>query len=340
MEKVVTEKNTKAEIVKAYDALLKKVQEEKSNIPKQVQDEKKKNEIIEKVTDVSNEGIAKGIANLKSSLIHSLDELQAHLSNEFKKLEEIRAAIAVEKQSLEDLYSLSANTDSLAAMLLAQKEKKESFETSMKEKEEAFNREMNEKKVLWEEAKTKQKTEEKEYWDELTKRRKREDDEYHYNLKIARQKEKDEYETQKAQLEKELIDKKYAFEQEISQREQAVKMAETELNGLRKETAGFPGELEKALKAKEQEVTNALQNKYEFEMKLSNKQNESEIRLRDQMIESLQQKKQEMQAQLKEYSDKANRAEEGVKDIALKAIESAAKIKTFGERPDTVSNKE
>ncbi|MEA4904296.1 MAG: hypothetical protein VB075_15975 [Petrimonas sp.] len=47
-----------------------------------------------------------------------------------------------------------------------------------------------------------------------------------------------------------------------------------------------------------------------------------------------------MQAQLKEYSDKANRAEEGVKDIALKAIESAAKIKTIAERPDAVSNKE
>ncbi len=337
---MVTEKNTKAEILEAYDALLKKVQEDKNNIPKQVQEEKKKKEIVDKITNVSSEGISQGIANLKSSLITSLDELQTHLVSEFKKLEEIQAAIAVEKQYLEDLYSLSANTDSLAAMLLVQKEKKEAFETSMKEREEAFNREMDEKKVLWEEAKAKQKAEEKEYLDDLTKRRKREEDEYQYNLKITRQKEKDEYETKKAQLEKELIDRKNAFEQEISQREQAVKMAETELNGLRKETAEFSGELEKALKAKEQEVTNALKNKYEFEIKLSNKQNEAEIRLRDQMIESLQQKIQEMQAQLKEYGDKANRAEEGVKDIAMKAIESTAKIKTFTERPETVSSKE
>jgi hypothetical protein len=337
---MVTEKNTKAEILEAYDALLKKVQEEKNNIPKQVQEEKKKKEVVDKVAQVSSESISQDIANLKSSLITSLDELQTHLVNEFKKLEEIRAAIAVEKQYLEDLYSLSANTDSLAAMLVVQKEKKEAFETSMKEREEAFNREMNEKKVLWEETKAKQKAEEKEYLDDLTKRRKREEDEYQYNLKISRQKEKDEYETKKAKLEKELIDRKTAFEQEISQREQAVKMAETELNNLRKETAEFPSELEKALKAKEQEVTNALKSKYEFEIKLSNKQNEAEIRLRDQMIESLQQKIQEMQAQLKEYGDKANRAEEGVKDIAMKAIESAAKIKTFAERTETMSNKE
>ncbi|HCC85450.1 MAG: hypothetical protein XD92_1647 [Proteiniphilum acetatigenes] len=337
---MVTEKSTKAEILKAYEALLKKVQEEKSNIPKQVQEEKKKKEIVDKVTEVSHDGITQGIAHLKSSLATSLDELEAQLSSEFKKLEEIRAAIAVEKQYLEDLYSLSANTDSLAAMLLVQKEKKEDFETSMKEKEEAFNREMNEKKALWEEAKARQKAEEKEYLDDLTKRRKREEDEYQYNLKITRQKEKDDYEAKKAQLEKELIDRKNAFEQEISQREQAVKMAEAELNDLRKQAAGFPGELEKALKAKEQEVTNVLKNKYEFEIKLSGKQNEAEIRLRDQMIESLQQKIQEMQTQLKEYGDKANRAEEGVKDIAMKAIESAAKMKPFAERPEPVSSKE
>jgi len=39
---MVTEKNTKAEILEAYDALLKKVQEDKNNIPKQVQEEKKR----------------------------------------------------------------------------------------------------------------------------------------------------------------------------------------------------------------------------------------------------------------------------------------------------------
>jgi hypothetical protein len=40
-----------------------------------------------------------------------------NLLEEFKKLEDIRAAIAVEKQNMEDLYSLSATTDLLAAMI-------------------------------------------------------------------------------------------------------------------------------------------------------------------------------------------------------------------------------
>ena len=56
------------------------------------------------------------------------------------------------------------------------------------------------------------------------------------------------------------------------------------------------------------------------------KQNEADIRLKDQTIGSLQEKIKEQQEQLKEYTDKANRTEANVKDIAVKAIENASKI--------------
>ncbi|MDR1895624.1 MAG: hypothetical protein LBR10_02405, partial [Prevotellaceae bacterium] len=143
MESQISNKSTKTEILEAYEALLKNVQQAKNEVPKQVQEEKHKKETVEKVSGITVEGIVKNIHNLKSNLSNSLDELQISLSNEFKKLEEIRAAIVIEKQSLEDLYSLSANTDSLAAMLLVHKEKKENFEKLMKEKEESFATEMS-----------------------------------------------------------------------------------------------------------------------------------------------------------------------------------------------------
>jgi hypothetical protein len=142
----VSEKNTKAEILKAYETLLKGVQTAKAEVPKQVQEEKQRKETLDKVAKITGEGIVKSITILKQDMSNSLDEILRSLSDEFKKLEEIRAAITLEKKSLEDLYSLSANTDSLAAMLLAQKEKKENFEKEMKQKEEAFTVEMTSKK--------------------------------------------------------------------------------------------------------------------------------------------------------------------------------------------------
>jgi hypothetical protein len=334
----VSEKNTKAEILKAYEFLLKDIQTAKADVPKQVQEEKQRKETLIKVEGISYEGIVKGIIALKSGLNNSLDEISQNLTGEFKKLEEIRAAIAQEKQSLEDLYSLSANTDSLAAMLLVQKEKKESFEKEMKEKEAAFTDEIAAKKGQWEVEKAKQKVEEKEYTDELTKRRKREEEEYAYNLKIRRQKEQDEYDSKKLQLEKELVDKTAQFEQEVSSRELNLKNAEIELAELQKNSAEFPAKLENALKNKESEITKQLKVKYDFDIQLMEKQNESDTRLKDQIIASLQEKIKEQQAQLKEYADKANRAEANVKDIAVKAIENTSKIRMFTTKPEKEDN--
>jgi myosin heavy subunit len=333
-----SEKNTKAEILKAYDALLKNVQSAKADAPKQMQEEKQRKETLEKVAGISGEGIVKNIIALKSDLSNSLDEILQSLTGEFKKLEEIRAAIAVEKKSLEDMYSLSANTDSLAAMLLAQKEKKENFEKEMEEKENAFANEMTAKKEQWETEKTKQKTEEKEYTDELTKRRKREEEEYAYKLKIQRQKEQDEYDSKKLQLEKELTDKKAQFEQESSTRELNLKNAETELAELRKNNAEFPAKMEKALKDKDAEISKQLETKYNFDIQLLSKQNEADIRLKNQIIASLQEKIKEQQEQLKEYTDKANRAEANVKDIAVKAIENASQIRMFTPKAEKEGN--
>jgi len=334
----VTEKNTKAEILKAYEGLLKDVQKAKADVPKQIQEEKQRKETLDKVAKISNEAIVKNISALKADLANSLDEILKSLSDEFRKLEEIRAAITVEKKSLEDLYSLSANTDSLAAMLLVQKEKKETFEREMKDKSEAFATEMATQREQWEIVKTKQKTEEKEYADELNKRRKREEEEYVYNQKIHRQKEQDEYDTKKLQLEKELVDKKAKFEQDISLRELNLKNTEAELAELRKNNDEFPAKLEKALKDKEAEVSKQLQAKYGFDIQLMEKQSVADIRLKDQIIASLQEKIKEQQEQLKEYADKANRAEAGVKDIAMKAIENAQKIRMITTKPEKEDN--
>ena len=321
----VSEKNTKAEILKAYDALLKNVQQEKTNVPKQAQEEKQKKENLEKVSGLSNNNIVEDILESKNLLNNSLEELQNKLVSEFKQLEDIRSAIAIEKQSLEEIYSLSTVTDSLAAMLLVQKEKKENLE-----------KEMSETTARWEQEKAKQKIDEKEYIDELTKRRKREEDEYQYTLKITRQKDKDQYEATKDALEKELITKKKDFEQSVSDREETLKKAEAELVELRKNNLEFSSRLEKAVSDKEKEVAKQLKVQYDFDLTLLKQQDEAEIRLKDQTITSLQEKIKELQVLVKEYGEKANRAEAGVKDIAFKAIESAAKAKTI-ERIESVS---
>ena len=107
---------------------------------------------------------------------------------------------------------------------------------------------------------------------------------------------------------------------------------------LRKNNAEFPGKLEKALKEKETEVTKQLQMKYGFDISLKEKQYEGDVRVKDQMVSSLQEKIKEQQEQLKEYAEKANRAEANVKDIAVKAIENASKVRMIAAKTEKEEN--
>ncbi|MDR3339658.1 MAG: hypothetical protein LBT25_06140 [Candidatus Symbiothrix sp.] len=52
----------------------------------------------------------------------------------------------------------------------------------------------------------------------------------------------------------------------------------------------------------------------------------------------MQEKIKEQQVQLKENTDKANRAEANVKDIAVKAIENSSKVHTFTVKPEKENN--
>ena len=119
MESNVSVKNTKNQILDAYNDLLQKLQVQRTEEPKKVQEQKKKEELVGSAKLLSNAGIVKGIAELKVNLSSALDQLGDSFVTEYKKFEELQQAINVEKQNLEDLYQLSANTDSLTVMLLA-----------------------------------------------------------------------------------------------------------------------------------------------------------------------------------------------------------------------------
>ena len=139
METKITPKNTKNEILAAYDELLEKFQERKTEEPKKVQEQKKQEGLVKNAEELSQEGIVKEIAGVKADISSVLDKLGGNFIAEFKKFEELQQAIQVEKKNLEDLYQLSANADSLSVMFLAQKEKKEQFEQEIASQKSAFD---------------------------------------------------------------------------------------------------------------------------------------------------------------------------------------------------------
>lgn len=319
-------KNTKNEILAAYEELLQKAQESKTEEPKKVQEKQIQETIVKTAAASSYDGIVKNLSNMKIELSSSLDKLGDKFVSEFKKFEELQQAIQIEKKSLEDLYQLSATTDSLSVMLLAQKEKKQQYEEEMSALKSKFEEEMVQAKLQWKKQQEDTAEKIKEEADALKKNRQREEEDYQYNQKLTRKKETDLYEEKKARLEKELAEKKAAFEKEFAEREAKIKSAEAELAELKARNEAFPAEMEKAISVAVKNATEKLKIENGFEKELTAKQTEGELKLKEQTILTLQSKIKDLELTIKELTTKAVTAEASVKDIAIKAIESSSKI--------------
>ncbi|MBF0557133.1 MAG: hypothetical protein HQK96_21680 [Nitrospirae bacterium] len=323
MEKDMS-KSTKNEILVAYNELLAKVKEQK---PIDRQTEKKKHdekEIVESASGTSMEKIVKNLANIKVDIVNSLDALEEKLIAEYKTLTGLQQSITIEKRNLEEVHEIAVNADSLAALLLAQKERKEKFESEINQKRQVLEEEIAEKRLQWKKEQAEYESTAKEK-DALSKKEKqRAEEEYNYNFQLKKKKESDEYEAKKTSQEKELQEKREAFDRETVERESVLAAKEKEYNELKAKAVAFPSELEKAVKDTEKAVLSGLEIKYKHEAALLSKEIEGERKLNKQMVASLEAKIKEQDEMIRQLTQRTSEAGLQVRDIAVKAIEGAS----------------
>lgn len=326
MNKTVSSSNTKAQILDAYDEVMKKLQEKAEDKPKEVQLRKEETRIVESAKQNTGQNIIADITKFKILFVENLETVQDSLLSEHKRLSEIQQAIEIERKNLEELYGLSTNADSFAALLLAQKEKREKFEEDITATKQLNETEMAEAKLKWEKEKTIQQQIIKEEKEQLSKNRKREEEEYKYNLVQNRKKETDNFELKRAKQEAELSEKKLSLEKTFAEREKAIVEKETEFVTLKKESDNFPMELDKTVQNAKVELEENLTKEFKFEKKITSKEIEGLIQLKDLQVSTLENKVKELEAQIKILGQKAETSEKSVKDIAIKAIESSTKV--------------
>lgn len=324
MSKAVSDKSTKTEILDAYNELLAKLKEQKSLDAKAMKKEAEEKEVVKAALDNSVDHIVKRHADLKLEIVSSMDSLEEKLIREYKKLTELQQAIETQTKLLNELFQITAEAESLRALVLAQQEKEDTFDRQMEQKRDDFDAEMAQKRAQWKKDQDDYETAKKERDTQLKKERTREEEEYTYNLQLTRKKDTDDYEARKAALEKELVEKKASYERDLAERERVVASREKELEELRLKAESFPKELERAIKETEKAVTERLDFKHRHEKELTAKESEGETKLFQQTIDALEKKIEEQEEQVRQLTQRANEATLQVQTIAIKAIEGAS----------------
>lgn len=334
MEPDISLKNTKNEILEAYQAALKKLEDSKTPDRQAEKVKAEKKELVETASQNSVEKVVKNLAELKLVIAKSLDELEGQLLGESKKLNGIRQAIDITSANLREVHEIRATADSLAALMLAQKEKQRQFEERITQEKSEFDSEMGQKRLQWKKEQEEAERLKKERDDQLKKERQREQEEYAYTLKLERKRDEDAYAIKKAAQEKELAEGKQSLEKSWAEREVDIAARENELAELRARVEAFPKELEKTLRESEKSVTERLQFTYKFEKEMLSKEIAGDKKLSQQVIASLETKIKEQDEQIRQLTQKANEAGLQVQNIAVKAIEGASLARRGFEREE------
>ena len=329
MTEEISIKNTKNEILEAYYEMLEQVKQTKKLNKQEEKAIVDKKAIVTAATTGSPDEIVKGLATLKLIITKSLKNLEDQLLAENQALITLQQAIAIQTQELEELYEIKVNANTLAALLLAQKEKSANFEKDMKERIAMFEQEIQQKRVNWKKEQEEFELINKEQENLTKKLRTREEEDYIYKRNLTRTKEQDQYLEQKQLLEKELNEKRLALEQEFKIREEKLAAAEKELIVLKETVQNFPTEKQQAILDSENNLTQRLNFKYEYEAKLTQTEIEGERKLYQQTIANLEAKVAKLETQIGQFTERANQANIQVQDIAIKAIDGASRQRYF-----------
>lgn len=337
----LTTSNTKQEMLAAYKEVVKQLKEKREAElkPQARAEEKQKQEAVQVADSLSTEGIAREVGNLRSEISKVLIELSDRMEEEIGKYLRLKRAVEVREQELKELAGIEKEALSLAALLEAQREKRERFDSEMAEKKQALEAEIASTRAAWKEEQKAHEAEIQAREAAEKKKRERDAEEYTYNFERQKRLAKEQFEYEKARMERESQMRRQELETDLTTREQALNAKEAELNQLRERVAASSAELAAAVEKAVKETTERLNREAEAREALLRKGFEGEEKVLQSRIESLQQTVKEQQQQIVRLSGQIEKSYGQVQEIAVKAIEGTGGARGISASQPT-SNRE
>ena len=323
----ITMKNTKKEMLEAYDEILQQLKEKRAVElkPEEKIEEKKITEAVEVTDSLSTEGIVQEVSALKLEIGGLLGQLSDRLEEEVGKYRRVTQAVEAKQKELQEIYEIEKSALSLAALIEAQHQKRQQTEAELAVRKEELTREIETLHTEWGKEKKVHEAEIKERDADEQKSRKREKEEYLYAFQREQELAREQFEDEKARLERETTYRREQMEKELADREKAVVEKETELNELRELARAFPKELESAVKQAVKEAIQRVESEAKNREELLKKEFDGERNVLNTRIESVEKTVAEQNERIAKLSQQVEKSYSQVQDIAIKAIEGTSR---------------
>ena len=321
--------NTKKELLDAYEQAKKRF----DSLNKDLLDaEKARKQMEKKVATAtadaqSAQDPVKRLHDLRGAISRELSDLAERFENEIDTYRKIQSAIEAKQAELDTIYEVETAASDLAALIEAQRIKKETFEQDMADQKAAFESEMDELRATWQWEKKEHDRQVKSQKETLDLERQREKEAYDYAFAREKEQRQNALEDELEALEKEMAQKRSSLESDTTQRtkalderENAIATREQEMDRLQKEVERFPERSEAAVKAAVNDTTKQLTREFEGEKALMQARFEGEKNVLIGKIEALEKMAASQATLIADLSQKSELAYEKVQDIANRAV--------------------
>lgn len=321
--------NTKKELLEAYEIAKQRVESQDKDL---LDAEKARKRMEKQVASATADAQAaqdpvQRLHDLRGAISRELGDLAERFENEIDTYHKIQSAIETKQAELDTIYEVETAASDLAALIDAQRIKKEQFDQEMSSGKAAFENEMQETRTQWQREKADHDRQVAEEKASLKKDRQREKEEYEYTFAREQAQRKNALEDELQTLEKEIAAKRGDFDHSVQERTAAldaregeVAAREKEMDALRKEVDGFSKRLETAVQAAVADTTRQLTRDFESDKALMQARFDGEKNVLAGKIEALEKMAAAQDAQIKDLSRKSEQAYEKVQDIANKAV--------------------
>jgi hypothetical protein len=324
---IISQPETKEQILSGFQKLLAEKKKNESKVyTKEEEAKKEKNqELIEVAANYTVDSIVNGMAALQLNFGSAIHDLSERLSTEVSKLDELKQAIAIENQHLENLQQIRLVADALHILNQEHQEKLQTLESQAALHKETIDKEKTQLRKSWEKEQAEfalSVTEEDEL---LVKQRTQEKADYDYEIDRLRKVELDRYEQAKREQERTLKEQNQEKEKDWQQREKYLTDHQAEFAENEKKIAGFEEELKKAyIKAKEEAIKEA-EREAKVKTDLFEKEWESTQQGYDLKVASLEATIQRQNEQMNNLIAQLQEATKQAQELAMKAFQSSAK---------------
>ena len=322
-----TAKENKQQLMQAFEQIINERKNLESKIEtKQEEAAKAKNqEVLEAASAYTVDSIVTSLADLQLEFGNIVNSLSEKLATENSKLDELKQAIEIESQYLQELQKIRVVADTLDLLTKEHQEKLTILETDINSKREILEKQIAQTRKEWEKEQINFEEAVSAYNESLRKQRQQQEEEYQYNLQKTHKIDADTYESAKRNIEREIQHTTQDKEKNWQEREKFLQDNQTLLQEYKQKSAEFPAELDAAFKKAKEEAIKETSQKAKVQADLFEKEWEAKKQSYELKIQSLEQTIQKQSEQIESISNQLQSTLQQAQDLAMRAFDSSAK---------------